>query len=198
MRWMAALRAHPGLTIAVVAALVPVWSWLFAAPRVTASVARQAGCVPVTRATWARATLLSMAVVAGVAALGTLATATAGSTALPVTPVFAMIATAVVLDLLAGARAHRRPLATAGVLHQIQLADLVEQALAEAGIPCHIEASNLRTLFAFFGPWAPAIVRVPEAHAEDARARLGELLWPLTARQGEPRGDVPRAVMNRS
>jgi hypothetical protein len=56
-----------------------------------------------------------------------------------------MLSTAVVLDLLADARAHRQKLAPVGVLHQIQYAGVVERVLADAGIPCHIHASHLRT-----------------------------------------------------
>jgi hypothetical protein len=54
----------------------------------------------------------------------------------------------------------------AGVLHQIQRLGIVEHVLDGAGIPCHVHARHLR---AFFGPWAPAVVYVPEAHAEAAR-----------------------------
>jgi hypothetical protein len=175
VRWMTTLQAHAWLGVALIAALVPLWSWLFAASPVTARVAREAGLAPMTRETWARATLASGILLVGVAALVAFASGTSGDAAVLADPVIAMIGTAVVLDMIADARAHRRVLAPAAVLHQIQLAGVVEHALAEAGIPCHIHASHLRTLFAFFGPWAPAVVLVPEAHAEDARRRLDDL-----------------------
>jgi hypothetical protein len=190
MGWTAALRAHAWFAVVLVAVLVPVWSWLFAAPRVTASVARQAGLDPVTRATWTRAALASAVLLVGVAAVAALATAAAGDSGPPVDLVFAMIGTAAVLDIIGDARAYRRALVPAGVLHQIQVQGVVEHVLAEAGIPCHIRASNLRTLFAFFGPWAPAIVLVPEAHAADARRRLDDLLRPSMARHVSTR-DTP-------
>ena len=117
------------------------------------------------------------------AALIAFVSTTSSSAATLADPVLAMIGTAVVLDAIADGRAHRRALAPAGVLHQIQLAGLVELTLAEAGIPWHLHASNLRTLFAFFGPWAPVIVLVPVAQAAEARRLLDDLLRPLTARR---------------
>jgi len=67
------------------------------------------------------------------------------------------------------------------VLHQIQRAGVIEHVLAAADIPCHIHASHLRTLFAFFGPWAPAIVLVPEEHAARARELIADATRPATA-----------------
>jgi len=84
--------------------------------------------------------------------------------------VSAMIAAAVILDIVDDARARRSTLVPAGVIHQIQWAGVIERVLADAGIACHIHASNLRTLLAFFGPWAPAIVLVPADKADAARA----------------------------
>jgi hypothetical protein len=98
------------------------------------------------------------------------------------TPILAMVGAAVVLDALADARAHRRPLAPAGMLHQIQHAGSVERVLAGAGIPCQLHAIHLRTLFAFFGPWAPVIVLVPEAQAAEARKLLAGLVAAASGR----------------
>ncbi len=98
-----------------------------------------------------------------------------------------MFCTAVWLDIVDDARAHRTKLAPAGVLHQIQYAGVVEQVLSDAGIPCHIHASNLRTLLAFFGPFAPAIVLVPEDRAMEARLQFTKA---ITAATGVPAARV--------
>lgn len=97
-----------------------------------------------------------------------------------------LVATAVVLDIVDDVRAHRERLVCVGALHQIQRADIIERLLAASGIRCHIAASHLRALFNFFGPWAPALVLVPEADA--ARAR--ELVDGITT---EARASIPRA-----
>jgi hypothetical protein len=172
----ASLDSPTGLPLAVIAALAVVWSGLLSRPSLVAPAARQAGLEPATLATWARATLVSTVLLVAAAALDAFATATVRGAAALATPVLVMVATAVVLDIIDDARAHRTALAPAGVLHRIQLADVVEGALADAGIPCHIRAGNLRTLLAFFGPWAPAIVLVPEARADDARRTIDDLL----------------------
>lgn len=174
------------------------WSWLLSHPSLVAPAARQAGFNPVTRRSWRRAALLSMAAVVAVAALHALAITSLPESVALANPAMAMIATAVVLDVIDDARARRGVLAPAAVLHRIQLADVVERALAEADIPCHIHASNLRTLMAFFGPWAPAIVLVPAALAEEARRKLdailrGAVLEPLDPPDSP--GDILRASM---
>jgi SecD-like export protein len=170
--WLRDLRANHWVVLALVLAFVPVWSWLLARPALVERVAMQAGAPRPTRAMWLRATLVSLLVLGAVAAVD-LAVATSA--------VLAMITGAVALDIYADARAHRAKLAPAGVLHQIQRAGAIEQLLAGADIPCHIHASHLRTLFAFFGPWAPAIVLVPEEHAQRARELIAEATRPPTA-----------------
>ena len=49
-------------------------------------------------------------------------------------------------------------------------------ALSEAEIPYHCHASHLRTLFAFFAPWAPIHVLVTEEHAIEARLVIDGVL----------------------
>ncbi len=177
--------ANRGLMFGVLIVLVAVWGWIFARPAVVSRVALQAGGRPPSRDTWLRGALLSALLLVGVAALDQAAIATHALAQL-VDPLTVMLGTAVVLDILADARAHRRALAPAAVLHQLQYAGVVEQVLAAAQIPCHLHASHLRALFAFFGPWCPVIVLVPAAQAEAARAALDDVL--RTAR-----GQVPRA-----
>jgi len=93
-----------------------------------------------------------------------------------------MVGTAVVLDIVADARAHRRALVPAGVLHQVQYAGVVERVLADAQIPCHLHASHLRTLLVFFGPFVPVIVMVPEEHAAAARTKVDDVLRAATSK----------------
>ena len=61
-------------------------------------------------------------------------------------------------------------------VRRIQRAGGVERVLADAGIPCHLHASHLRTLLAFFGPFAPVIVLVPESLGADAGRALAGVL----------------------
>src|SRR5262249_37031575 len=93
-------------------------------------------------------------------------------------PLDIMIATAVVLDILGEARARRAPLAPAAVVHQVQYLGVLERVLGDAGIAYHVHAGHLRTLLAFFGPWAPAIVLVPADRAAEAQTRLANVLPP--------------------
>jgi hypothetical protein len=93
-----------------------------------------------------------------------------------------MLGTAVVLDIIDDARARRAKLATAAVIHQVQYLGVVKHVLGEASISCHFHASNLRTLLAFFGPWAPVIVLVPEDQASLARDKLEAALRAATGK----------------
>jgi len=168
------LRANNILAFVLVLAFVPIWSWLLARPAVIERVAKAANLTPPTRETWLRATIASAVVLGALFLLQLLATRM--SAARIGDAVMALIATAVALDIFDDARAHREPLAIAGVLHQIQRTGVVERVLGDAKIRCHIHASNLRALYAFFAPWAPAIVLVPTADAEVARKKLDEVL----------------------
>jgi hypothetical protein len=83
--------------------------------------------------------------------------------------------TAVVLDVIDDLRARRVTLDRVWSLQQPQHADLVVRALDDIGIPCHLGSANLRTVLAFFGPFAPIDVYVAPEHAPAARVRLREL-----------------------
>ncbi|MGE0872290.1 MAG: hypothetical protein AB7P03_27270 [Kofleriaceae bacterium] len=159
------------ISIQLIATLVAalVYAWLFARPSLLATTASGAGVQPPTWATWARSVLISGVMVVPLIAVGLVSRSHQYTFLLsPTVP----IAIAVVIDILDDARAHRAKLAAVHVLHQIQRAAIVEHVLAARSIPCHIHAGNLRTLLAFFGPWAPAVVLVPEQHASEARAAL--------------------------
>ena len=159
------LQARTAVVFGLVIVMVPVWSWLYARPSLLAP--RPA------MASWLRATLISLVMLLAVGAIQWFAAHTDSGTAAIVRALGVMLGTAVVLDVIDDLRAHRQRLAPVAVLHQIQRAGAIERTLAEAGIPCHVHASHLRTLLAFFGPFAPAIVWVPEVHAIEARAKLG-------------------------
>jgi hypothetical protein len=179
------------VTVASVCGFVLVWSWLFARPSLVARVALQAGlAAPPTRAAWLRATVLSLALMIMVVAVALTVAVSAGMRlASALGPgISVMFVTAVILDILDDARARRAPLAPVWVVHQVQYLGVIDRVLGDAGIPCHVHASNYRTLLAFFGPWAPAIVLVPEAQAVQARAMLDDALRPATA-------SIPRALV---
>lgn len=165
-------EANRGWQLAIVAAAAPIWAWIFARPALIAGMAEDAGLDAPTRASWLRAAVLSALLLAGAHAMWLLAGTASAQGWWPADPISVMICTAVVLDVVADARAHRGKLVPIAALHQIQRAAVIERVLADAGIPCHIHASQLRTLLAFFGPWAPAIVLVPEELAATARAKI--------------------------
>ena len=178
--WFVELQGHPWVALVSVCASSLVWSWLLARPAVVARVALQAGMDPPARSASGRATLITGAAMLAVVALGVL-TQPAASSWLFAGAIPVMIATAVVLDIAADARARRGALAPAWIVHQIQYLGVIERVLGDAAIVHHVHAGNLRTLLAFFGPWAPAIVLVPEAQAAEARALLDAALRPATA-----------------
>ena len=173
--WISGLQRDPWLAFGIVLVSIPIWAWLFSRPSLVERVAMQAGLDRPTRAAWRRATLVSALLLGSVMVLWLVATRTDVSVGFA-EPVGAMIGAAVVLDMIADARAHRRRLVPVGVLHQIQYAGVIERVLGDAGIPCHLHASHLRTLLAFFGPFAPAIIMVPEQFGETARITVGDVL----------------------
>jgi hypothetical protein len=187
-RWVLGVKADHRLAVGLVAALAVGWSYLLARPSLVAAVAGAAGLPAPTWGAWGRATLASAALLLAVYALAEVAIAAEAAAARLADPIPVMLGTAVVLDIIGDARAHRRRLEPAGVLHQIQHAAVVERVLADAGIPCHLHASHLRSLLAFFGPYAPVIVLVPEPHAAEARLLLEGVIAAASGRgrAGEP------------
>ena len=163
------IRASVVWSVVILVLSVPFWGWLFARPRIAAGI---------TWSAWIRATGLTLLFLAipAIAAICAQVEASVQSTwALSImTPVSVMVATATVLDMRDDLRARRRALVPVGILHQAQYVPLVERVLDEAGIAVHFHASHVRALFAFFGPWAPIIVLVPEADADVARTKVYE------------------------
>lgn len=170
--WSAVLTGWK-VKLAIVALTIPLWAWLFARPAVVERLALQAGMDRVTRATWLRAAAVSALLIGGCMVIGL---ASPLDARLYANPISALVVAAVVLDVIADANARRSALGVAAVLHQPQYLGVVEDALDTARLPYHLHASQLRTLFAFFGPWAPIHVLVPAERAIEARLLLEEIL----------------------
>jgi hypothetical protein len=173
--------------------LVPVWSFAFSRPAIVAPFAVRAQLAPPDRASWLRATLLSLVILLLITSVS-LASALTRMTALPVgDAVFAMIAAAVALDILDDLQARRIDLVAVWPLQHAQHAELVRLVLTDAGITCHLQSSHLRTLLAFFGPYVPIDVLVPVTAAEDARTRIEPLFQDMA---GESRNtpSVDRSI----
>ncbi len=182
------LRARPSLFVGLLVLSIPLWGWILARPSLVARVAMQAGLDRPTTAAWWRGVSVTGVLLVTTGVLWILATRTDGAAGLLAEPVAAMLGVAVALDVIADARAHRQRLAPAAVLHQIQYAGVAERVLADARIPCHLHGSHTRALFAFFGPFVPIVVMVPEALAADARSKLDDALRAA-------RAPVPAAVV---
>jgi hypothetical protein len=171
-----ALTEHRRVVFAIMFAMTIVWSYAFARPRVLAPIAARVGLVAPSVATFWRATLLSLAMLIFVVAPALLTYLLAPTTFQSLTdPIMVGIVVAVALDVLDDARTRRSSLVSAWSLQHAQQSDLVAHDLASADIPCHLSSSHLRTLLAFFGPFAPIDVLVPPQHATAARERIAKL-----------------------
>jgi len=170
------LRASLTFNLVVLVVSVPVWAWLFARPKLVERVAQQAGLERTTNGAWVRATGVTLLVLVAVGVAGIYASRTDQLASALLQPLSVMLATAAFLDIVDEARARRRKLVPAGVVHQPQYLAALERVLADAGIPAHFHASNIRTLFAFFAPWAPIVVLVPEEFAETARSKVYQVI----------------------
>ena len=93
-------------------------------------------------------------------------------------PLLVVATTAVVLDLVAEARARRAhgELVAVWSLHQLALLDAATTALERAAIPVHARAAHHRALLWFFGPYIPVELMVPPARAAEARDLLATVL----------------------
>lgn len=92
--------------------------------------------------------------------------------------VIAVIATAVVMDLVAEWRFRRRhgAVAAAWSVQRIAAADLAVAELSRAEIAALARTRRFRALFHFFAPFAPIEILVPAADGERARESLATLL----------------------
>ncbi|MBS1124974.1 MAG: protein-export rane protein SecD, partial [Deltaproteobacteria bacterium] len=116
------VRSRLWVTIALLVVAVPACAWLFARPGVIERVAMQAGLDRPSRTAWLRGVAVSGWLLIGVALAARFAIVQDGLQQTLVNAVALMVGTAVVLDIVADARAHRRALVPAGVLHQVQYA----------------------------------------------------------------------------
>jgi preprotein translocase subunit SecY len=174
--WTVAARTHHLLLIALVAAFTLVWSFAFARPAVTRRLAERVGLVAPAREAWWSATALSAALLLLVGATALTTAVVRPSAAWMTDAMTVALVAVVVLDIADDLRARRVALDRVWSIHQPQHADLVSRALDDAGIPHYLASTHLRTLLAFFGPFAPIDVYVPPEHAPAARARLRELV----------------------
>jgi len=168
--------------VAALVVLVPLWSFALSRPAIVAPLAAHTELAPPGRAAWRRATLLSLAILLVISAASRLAVAVHADALVVGDAVAAMVFAAVVLDLHDDLRARRAELVVAWPLHQAQHAELVRRVLGDAGIECHLQASHLRTLLGFFGPFAPIDVLVPPAAAAEARGKIAALFQDAPAR----------------
>jgi len=161
--------------------LVPIWSFAFSRPAITAPLAARGQLAPPSQTSWRRATLLSLVILLLIA-VGSLVSAVTSSEALVLgDATLAMIAAAVVLDVLDDLKARRADLIAVWPLQHAQHAEFVRRVLTGVGIECHLQSSHLRTLLGIFGPYVPIDVLVPAMAAEDARARIEPLFQDMTA-----------------
>ncbi len=152
------LHAHATLGYAVAAVLVVVWSAAFAWPPAAS----------VSWSSWARATFVSLALLASLAAV--LAVGTKSSVA--VDPIVMAVVAAFALDAFDDWRARRVELDRVWTVHSAQRAEAVERQLRDAGIPCHLAGAHLRTILGGFGAFAAIDVLVPTEHVPAARTLL--------------------------
>jgi hypothetical protein len=174
--WTLAVREHRGLLIALLAAMTLLWSFAFARPAVTRKLAERVGLVAPARSTWWSATLLSLALLLVVGAATAVTTLVRPGAAGMVNAIMIAMLAATVLDIRDDLRARRVTLDRVWSVQQAQHADLIVRALDEVGIPCHLASANLRSLLAFFGPFAPIDVLVATEHVPAARERLRTLV----------------------
>ncbi|MEO8846186.1 MAG: hypothetical protein ABI591_04910 [Kofleriaceae bacterium] len=164
------------VAVAVLIAATVAWSWLFTRPTLRRSVLARSGYAEPDLRTWMRATVLSaigLAVIFIVMFVTRREVPELGVLADPF--VIAFIA-ATLLDLVDEARARRQALVAVWPLHDPILAAVVRDHLRAAEIPHHLQASRLRSLLWFFGPYVPIMVLVPESHAVATEQRLRALL----------------------
>ncbi len=157
------------IAFVLVAAFCVLWSWVFARPKVLAGFAERAKLAPPSLEAWRAATLLSIAMLLAI---------TSGYTALRAAPgamtgtVEIVLLAALALDILDDLRGRRGKTVRAWSLHSAQHADLAGHVLDDAKIAFHLSGANVRTMLAWFGPFAPIDVHV---RSEDV-ARTRELL----------------------
>jgi predicted Co/Zn/Cd cation transporter (cation efflux family) len=153
------------------------WSWVFTRPALRRDLLVRAGYAAPDLRTWLRATVLSTIGVTAIFILMFVTRRHVPELGVLADPVVLAFITATLLDVIDEARDRRQsPLVAVWPLHDPILAAVVRDNLRAAQIPHHLQASRLRSLLWFFGPYVPIMVLVPEEHAVVADQRLRELL----------------------
>lgn len=163
------------IVLLLVIAFTVLWSWAFASPSALRPHAERAGLAPPSLQSWRAATLVSIAtlvaIIAGYWVLHAAPGAMLGS-------VQAVLVAAVGLDVVDDLRGRRDKTARAWSLHSPQHADIAGRVLGEAGIAFHLTGANVRTILAWFGPFAPIDVHVRPEDATRARDLLANVFAP--------------------
>jgi hypothetical protein len=151
------------------------WSVLFARPGAWRATLARAGLAPVSAATWLRAFAASALVLTAIDAIALVAAHEVPKAAGFFEPLVLLFVIATVLDLIDELRARRTVLVPVWPLHAPLFVDVVRDKLASAGIPHYLQATRLRALLWFFGPYVPIMVLVTPDRAPDAERILREL-----------------------
>jgi hypothetical protein len=165
------------VAVAILILATALWSWVFTRPSLRRDLLVRAGYAAPDLRTWVRATVFSAIGVAAIFILTFVTRSYVPELGVLGDPVVLAIITTTLLDLIDEARERRRsPLVAVWPLHDPMLVAVVRDNLRAAEIPHHLQASRLRSLLWFFGPYVPIMVLVPEEHAVVANQRLRELL----------------------
>jgi preprotein translocase subunit SecY len=153
------------------------WSWLFTRPALVRDRLVRAGYGAPDVRTWVSATALSACGLAVIFAAMFVTRHYVPELRSVADPFVVAFAAATLLDLVDEARARKQqPLVAVWPLHDPMLAAVVREQLTAAEIPHHLQASRLRSMLWFFGPFVPIMVLVSEEQAPAAEKRLRELL----------------------
>ena len=153
------------------------WSWVFTRPSLRRDLLVRAGYAAPDLRTWFRAAVFSAIGIAAIFIVTFVTRRYVPELGILGDPVVLAFIAATLLDLIDETRDRRRsPLVAVWPLHDPMLAAVVHDNLRAAEIPHHLQASRLRSLLWFFGPYVPIMVLVPEEHAVVAEKRLRELL----------------------
>jgi len=177
LTFMQSAESQIVVAVAILILATALWSWVFTRPSLRRDLLVRAGYAAPDLRTWVRATVFSAIGVATIFILTFVTRSYVPELGVLGDPVVLAIITTTLLDLIDEARERRRsPLVAVWPLHDPMLVAVVRDNLRAAEIPHHLQASRLRSLLWFFGPYVPIMVLVPEEHAVVANQRLRELL----------------------
>ncbi|MGE0399249.1 MAG: hypothetical protein AB7T06_21235 [Kofleriaceae bacterium] len=149
------------------------WSWMFSRPSAVRPFAERASLAAPSVESWRSATILTVGTLVVMAA-GYVAVGEAANIGIMGVMISAIVA-AFVLDVYDDLRGRRGRLAYVWSLQSAQHADIAAHALGAETIAFHMSGANLRTLFAWFGPFAPIDVWVRREDVGRARDALAKV-----------------------